>query len=75
MVGVLIQLHHGIRPIGSTGDPGSQFPNCFLHRADPGLTGVHPYSRKAILSILCGLLLSRYQQEGDIIVEFFFDPP
>ena len=74
MAGVLVQLHQGIRPIGSTGDPGSQFSNCFLHRVDPGLTGVHPYGRKAILSIPCGLLLGRYQEEGNVIVEFFFVP-
>ena len=75
MVGVLVQPHQGIRPIRSTGDPGSQFLDCFLHRADPGLTGVHPYGRKAILSIPCGLLLGRYQEEGDVIVEFLFIPP
>ena len=75
MAGVLIQLHQDTRSIRSTGDPGSQFPNCFLQRADPGLTGVHPYGRKAILSIPSGLLLGRYQQEGNIIPEFFFVPP
>ena len=75
MVGVLIWLHQGIRPIRSTGDPDNQFLNCFLHRADPGLTGVHPYGRKAILSIPCSLLLGRYQEEGYVIAEFFFVPP
>ena len=75
MAGVLVQPQQGIRPIGSNGDPGGQFLDCFLHRVDPGLSGVHPYGRKAILSISCGLLLSRYQEEGNVIVEFFFVPP
>ena len=75
MAGVLIQLHQGVRPIRSTGNPGGEFPDHFLHRADPGLTGFYPYGRKAILSIPCGLLLSRYQEEGDIIAEFSFVPP
>ena len=70
MAGVLIQPHQGIRPTGSTGDPGSQFLNCFLHRGDPGLMGVHPYGRKAILSIL----LSRDQEEGNVTAEFFLAP-
>ena len=75
MVGVLVQPHQGIRPIRSTGDPGSQFLDCFLHRVDSGLTGIHPYGRKAILSIPCGLLLGIYQEEGDVIAEFFFASP
>ena len=75
MEGVLVQSHQGIRPIESTGDPGGQFLNCFLHRGDPGLRGVHPYGRKAILSTPCCLLLSRDQEEGDVIAEFFLVPP
>ena len=56
MAGVLVKLHLGVRPIGSTGDPGGQFPNHLLHTGNPGLTGVHPYGRKTILPISCSLL-------------------
>ena len=48
MAGVPIELHQSIRPIGSTGDQGSQLPDCFLHSGDPGLTWVHQYGGKAI---------------------------
>ena len=74
MAGVLVQPHLGIRPIRSTGDPGSQFPNCFFHIGDPGLTGVHTYGRKTTLPIPCCLLLGGDEAEGNVITEFFLVP-
>ena len=43
MAGALMQPHQGVRPIGSTGGPDSQFPYHFLHGGDPSLARVHPY--------------------------------
>ena len=37
MAGVPVEPHQGVRPIGSTGDQGSQLPNHFLNSGDPGL--------------------------------------
>ena len=75
MAGDLVYLHQGIRPIWSAGGTGSQFPKCFLHGGDPGLTRVHPHGRQAIIPVPCSLLLCQYQQRGHVVADFLSLPP
>ena len=71
MAGALMQLHQGVRPIGSAGGTGGQFP---CHGGDPGLTRVHPYGQQSIISSPCHFILCLHQEKNNIMTEFLSSP-